>query len=134
MSCAICQTRREKRFCPAVHDKICPQCCGREREVSLDCPIECIYLQEARKHERPRDLSSLDPAELFSAVEVTQQFLYEREPLLVGLSFGIAKAAAAERSLNDREVIAALSAQAKSYETRVHSGLHYEEPPLGAAQ
>jgi len=134
MSCAICQTRREKRFCPAVHDRICPQCCGREREVTLDCPSECIYLQEARKHERPRDLSQLDPAELFTSVEVTQQFLYDREPLLVGLTFGIAKAAAAERALNDRDIIAALSTLARSYQTRVQSGLHYEPPPVGAAQ
>ena len=38
MSCAICEKRKEKRFCPAIHGRICPQCCGEQREVTLDCP------------------------------------------------------------------------------------------------
>ena len=50
MSCAICEVRKEKRFCPAVHDRICPRCCGTEREVTLDCPSECVFLQQARAH------------------------------------------------------------------------------------
>ena len=51
MSCAICEKRKEKRFCPAVHGRICPQCCGEQREVTLDCPSDCVYLQQAREHE-----------------------------------------------------------------------------------
>ena len=54
MSCAICEVRKEKRFCPAVHGRICPQCCGEQREVTLDCPSDCPYLQQAREHEKPR--------------------------------------------------------------------------------
>src|SRR5712691_3160455 len=41
VSCAICDKRKEKRFCPAVHGRICPQCCGEQREVTLDCPSDC---------------------------------------------------------------------------------------------
>ena len=52
MTCAICETRKEKRFCPAVHGRICPQCCGEQREVTLDCPSDCPYLQQAREHEK----------------------------------------------------------------------------------
>ena len=48
LSCAICEIRKEKRFCPAVHGRICPQCCGEQREVTLDCPSDCPYLQQAR--------------------------------------------------------------------------------------
>jgi len=52
MSCALCEKRKEKRFCPALHDRICPQCCGEQREVTLDCPSDCVYLQQAREHEK----------------------------------------------------------------------------------
>ncbi len=162
MSCALCEERREKRFCPAVHGKICPQCCGEQREVTLDCPSECPYLlqsrqqarQQAREHatahsnnERadPRDLVALFPEVEIPDVEITEQFLYEREELIMGLSFALAKSARAERSLAghsladhsladhsladrplmDRDLIAALSSLAKSYQTLVNSSLIY---------
>ena len=134
MSCAICEIRKEKRFCPAVHGRICSQCCGEQREVTLDCPSDCIYLQQAREHEKPRSSGELDPAALFVQVEVNDQFLYEREHLLMGLSYALAKAARADRSLNDRDLIAALSAMAKTYETLVNSGLHYETPIASVGQ
>src|ERR1700674_6113094 len=90
LSCAICEDRKEKRFCPAVHGKICPQCCGEQREVTLDCPSDCPYLLQAREHanahnekghsakadnERPGER---DHEALFPEVEITEQFLYER--------------------------------------------------------
>lgn len=125
MSCAICDTRKEKRFCLAVHGKICPQCCGEQREVTLDCPSECIYLQQARQHERPRSSDDLNDAELFLKVEVGDQFLYEHEHLIMGLSYALVKRARIDRTLNDRDLIAALTSLAKSYETLVNSGLHY---------
>lgn len=134
MSCAICHIRKEKRFCPALHDRICPQCCGTEREVTLDCPSECVYLQQARRHERPRTLEELDRAALFPDVEVPEEFLYEREPLIVGLSFVVAKAARADPSVRDRDVIAALSSVGKSYATLVSSGLVYEPPTANVPQ
>ena len=93
MSCAICDTRKEKRFCPAVHGRICPQCCGEQREVTLDCPSDCAYLQQAREHEKPRPAHELDREGLFLQVEVADQFLYEREHLLLGLSYAVAKTA-----------------------------------------
>ena len=126
MSCAICETRKEKRFCLAVHGRICPQCCGEQREVMLDCPSECVYLQQAREHEKPRSAEDLKDANLFLKVEVGDQFVYEREHLLLGLTFALAKAARASRALNDRDMIAALIAITRSYETLVNSGLHYE--------
>ena len=126
MSCAICEIRKEKRFCPAVHGRICPVCCGREREVSLDCPSTCEYLQQARRNERPRPMAELDEAGLFPKIEVRKNFVYEREPLIVGLSFGVVKVARADCSLNDRDAIAAITALAKKYQTLTGSGLYYE--------
>src|SRR5205807_10658548 len=85
LSCPICELRKEKRFCPAVHGRICPQCCGEQREVTLDCPSDCPYLRQAREHEKPLHRSELDQAALFPEVEISEQFLYEREHLLLGL-------------------------------------------------
>ncbi|HWY53847.1 MAG TPA: hypothetical protein VNZ03_05255 [Terriglobales bacterium] len=128
MACAICEKRKEKRFCPAVHGRICPQCCGEQREVTLDCPSTCVYLQQAREHERPRPLRELDQADLFPQVEIGEQFLYQHEHLILGLSYALAKSAQADRAITDADLIAALTSMARTQETLVNSGLHYETP------
>lgn len=134
MACAICEIRKEKRFCPAVHGRICPQCCGEQREVTLDCPGDCPYLIQAREHEKPRPADQLDAGALFLKVEVPDQFMYEREHLLMGLTFALAKAARADRNMNDRDLIAGLSALTNRYERLVNSGLHYEQPLTSDSQ
>lgn len=134
MSCAICEVRKEKRFCPAVHGRICPQCCGEQREVTLDCPSDCPYLQQAREHEKPRASGDLDPAALFLQIELGDQFLYEHEHLIMGLTYALFKATRADHSMNDRDLIAGLTSLARSYDRLVNSGLHYDEPVQGATQ
>jgi hypothetical protein len=133
LSCAICEIRKEKRFCPALHGRICPQCCGEQREVTLDCPSDCPYLQQAREHEKPRPAEQFEADTLFLQVEISEQFTYEREHLLMGLTYALAEAAHTDRSLNDRDLIAALSAMCTSYERLLNSGLHYEQPLAGPA-
>lgn len=134
MACAICDMRKEKRFCPAVHGRICAQCCGEQREVTLDCPSDCPYLQQARAHEKPRLASDLEPAALFLEVELEDQLLYEHEHLILGLSFVLSRSARANRDLSDRDLIAGLTSLARSYERLVNSGLHYDEPAQGFGQ
>ncbi len=134
MSCAICEKRKEKRFCPAIHGRICPQCCGEQREVTLDCPDDCVYLLQAREHERPRSLADLDQADLFLQVEIGDQFPYQHEHLILGLTFALAKSVRADRNLKDSDLIAALTSLTKTCETLVNSGLHYEAPIASAAQ
>lgn len=155
MSCAICEERKEKRFCPAVHGKICPQCCGEQREVTLDCPSDCPYLLQAREHATAHNATAdnegpgeRDREALFPDVEITEQFLYEREHLILGLSFALAKSARADRSftdrpladrsladrpLMDRDLIEALSSLVTSYQTLVNSSLIYEPPTANLA-
>jgi hypothetical protein len=139
LSCAICEERKEKRFCPAVHGKICPQCCGEQREVTLDCPSDCPYLlqarQQAREHAKARqeEPGERDREALFPEVEIPEQFLYEREELILGLSFALVKSARADRSLTDRDLIAAVSSHAKSYQTLVNSSLIYEPATANVA-
>ena len=128
MSCAICEKRKEKRFCLAVHGRICSQCCGEQREVTLDCPRECVYLQQAREHEKPRPLEDLDRSLLFPQIEIPEQFIYEHEHLVVGLSYALFKSVVGDSSLHDNDLIAALSSVISSYQTLVNSGLVYETP------
>src|SRR5581483_6144629 len=118
MTCAICEKRKEKRFCPALHSRICPQCCGEQREVTLDCPSDCVYLQQAREHEKPRPFQELESSSLFPKIEVSEKFLYEHEHLILGLSYALAKSAHGRR-LTDADLIASLSSLAGSYETLV---------------
>jgi hypothetical protein len=134
LSCAICEIRKEKRFCPAVHGRICPQCCGEQREVTLDCPSDCPYLQQAREHERPRSSEQIDPAGLFLQIEVSDQFMYEKEHLLMGLTYALAKSARADQSLHDQDLIATLTMLATTYELLANSGLHYEQPLTSESQ
>jgi len=134
LSCVICEIRKEKRFCPAVHGRICPQCCGEQREVTLDCPSDCVYLEQARIHEKPRDFSELDQSALFSEIEIPEQFLYERQQLIMGLSYALARSARADRSLRDSDLAAALTSVARRIETLVNSGIHYDQAVANPVQ
>ncbi|MGE5111737.1 MAG: hypothetical protein ACM3JB_12825 [Acidobacteriaceae bacterium] len=127
MPCSLCHSRKEKRFCLALHDRICPQCCGAERERTLDCPSECTYLQQARQHEKPRSLEELGKEELFREVELGQRFFYEHEPLITGLMFGIAKIAATQKNWTDQEYLHALTEITRAAATRAGSGLILQE-------
>ena len=79
-------------------------------------------------HEKPRSIEELDQNALFPKIEISEQFLYQQEHLILGLSYALAKGAQAGREVRDRDVISVLSAMASSYETLTVSGLHYESP------
>ncbi|MGC2248996.1 MAG: hypothetical protein WA609_20500, partial [Terriglobales bacterium] len=147
MSCAICEVRKEKRFCPALHGRICAQCCGEQREVTIDCPSDCTYLRQAREHEKLRTVADVDQAAMFSDIEIPEHFLYEHKELIMGISFALANCARAgsslgssldgsvgNRSLTDRDLIAALSSLVQSYRTLVESNLIYEQATASLAQ
>jgi len=121
--CKICGKRRAKRFCPAVHGDICPLCCGTEREVTLSCPLECEYLQEAHKREKPllvpdSELSNRD-------IKVTEQFLQSHEELLMFCIYALFQAAVQTSGAVDTDVMPALEALIQTRRTMA-SGLIYE--------
>ena len=124
MTCTLCETRKEKRFCPALHARICPACCGKHRELILDCPSDCIYLKQARAYDRFRP-ELLEDERWFVHVQVDD--LLDAHPVLLeDLLESITQTALGNSSLRDRDVIEALTALARSFETRANSGLHYE--------
>jgi len=76
----------------------------------------------------------LDQAALFPQVEIGEQFIYQHEHLLLGLNYALVKSARSDRALVDTDLIAALTATTRTYETLVNSGIHYEAPIGGMAQ
>src|SRR2546425_7064483 len=115
MPCPICKTRRPRRHCPAVGGEICPLCCGREREMTLDCPLDCPYLLEARKHDRPepanpRNFPNQD-------ILLTETFLRDHEPLLIALGKAVLAAALETPGAVDDDVRDALAALIRTHRT-----------------
>jgi len=76
MACALCETRRPRRFCPEYGAKFAPPVAARARshgELSLDCE----YLREARKHDK---MPLFDPKQIPNRdINVTDQLLSENE-------------------------------------------------------
>ena len=133
LNCTVCETRKQKRFCPALHERICATCCGTHREVVLDCPSDCSYLKQSREYGRFRP-ELLEDERWFAQVQVEEDFLDAHAIVLEDLAESISQSALANTSLRDRDVIEALAALVRSFETRAKSGLHYEPTNLSLAQ
>ncbi len=123
--CKLCEKKRARRHCPGLAGDICPSCCGAERENTIDCPSACEYLQEARLRERPAP-----PAEDTLPnrdIRVSEDFLREKEPVVVWISEALARAMEKEKAV-DRDAREALDALIRTYRT-MQSGLIYETRP-----
>ncbi|HXY79364.1 MAG TPA: hypothetical protein VEI08_01880 [Candidatus Bathyarchaeia archaeon] len=128
MSCPICEKRPPKRFCPAKGEKICAVCCGREREVAIDCPADCPHLITAHRYEAEHR-KPLAPEELpYRDVQVRPDFVYERWPAIAGLAATILRFQLGNKDLNDPPTSAAIEALAETYRT-LGTGIYYERPP-----
>ena len=127
MSCPICEKRKAERFCPAKAEKICAVCCGREREVTIDCPSDCTYLISAHRYEseHPRDIPADTP---LLDETIPKDIVHTHQQLMAAMAFSIAKFCAAQPAAVDNDIIAALEALAQTYRT-LSSGLIYEKPP-----
>jgi hypothetical protein len=121
--CKICGKRRARRFCPAVHGDICTICCGTEREVSLSCPLECEYLQEAHRREKPVPVSEKDL--LYRDIRVDEDFLRDHEELVLFCVYSLMQAAVRTPGAIDADALAALDALIQTHRT-LESGLVYE--------
>jgi hypothetical protein len=132
VNCPICQKRKPERFCPAKAEKICAVCCGREREISIDCPPDCGYLLSAHRYENehPRDLPADTP---LLDLRIASDLVHTQGHFLSAIAFTIAKFCSLEPSATDPDVLAALCALAESYKT-LASGIVYEQPPTVLVQ
>jgi hypothetical protein len=126
MACALCETRRPRRFCPGVRGDICTTCCGAEREVTVSCPLDCEYLREARKHDK---MPPIDPQQVPNRdINVTDRLLSDNEKLLASLSMTLTRAALETPGVVDFDMRDALDSLTRTYRT-LQSGVYYESRP-----
>ena len=124
--CRLCETRRPRRYCPGVRGDICAPCCGQEREVTVDCPLDCEYLREARTHEKPPDVN---PDQFPNQdIRVSESFLRDNEALLLAMARALCTAAIETPGANDFDTREALGSLIRTYRT-LQSGLYYESLP-----
>jgi hypothetical protein len=124
--CAICATRRPKRFCPGLRADICPQCCGQEREETVACPLDCSFLHQGREHEKLRELSADQIPH--PDIVVKDGFLRDQEFLVLIVASTFAEAVARIDGLIDNDCRQALASLVQTYKT-LGSGLIYEAKP-----
>jgi hypothetical protein len=125
-NCKLCETRKPRRFCPAVNGDICSQCCGSEREVTVDCPLDCEHLMEARKHEK---LATLAADQIpHPDVRVTESFIDSHNGLVVLVARALLTATFDTPGAVDTDVREGVDALIRTYKTAA-SGLIYETHP-----
>jgi len=127
LTCPICEKRKAKRYCPAKVESICTVCCGTEREVTIDCPSDCPYLVESRRHEIERreiDWSAVP----FAGREIPSSFVAAHEPLVLALGYAVCLHARDNAALTDPDIIASLQSLAETYQT-LSNGIYFEKPP-----
>lgn len=122
----MCEVRKPRRYCPGARGEICAPCCGTEREVTINCPLDCEYLLESRAREK---VNEPDPETLPNRdIELKEEFLEKIDELLEAVSQMLLSAALQTPGAVDRDVQTALEAMIRTYRTK-ESGLIYESRP-----
>ena len=124
--CVLCETRKSRRHCPAVSGDICSLCCGTSREVTVVCPFDCLYLREARIHEKLVDMAP-EPVPN-QDVEISERFLVEHEELLLATAAALAEGALEANHAYDSDLNEAIEALIKTYRTLI-AGVYYQALP-----
>ena len=125
--CPLCTHRSAKRFCPAKAVRICSICCGTKREIEIDCPSDCSYLQAGRRYEVRQGPTGKPPQREFS-----QQFRHRCGGAITVLAQSVLAERSENPSLLDSDVRAAFEALQATMKT-LEAGIHYETLPEGSA-
>jgi hypothetical protein len=91
--------------------------------VTLACPLECEYLREAHRREKPIPLPAKEIAN--SDIAVNEEFIRSHEEFLLFCIFSLVEAALRTRGSVDADVIDALEALIQTHRT-LESGLYYQ--------
>lgn len=97
--------------------------------MTVDCPLDCVYLQEARKHERPQPVNPVDVPN--KDIRVTDEFLANNSALASFTMEHLAKSALQVPGVIDFDVRETLESLIKTMRTE-QSGLYYESRPANA--
>jgi hypothetical protein len=92
----------------------------------VDCPLDCEFLREGRRHEKALDRTGAEFPN--RDIKVSEKQLREHEPLLVFLSETIFRNAMQVPGMVDHDVLEALDSLIRTYRT-LQSGVYYESRP-----
>jgi len=90
----------------------------------VDCPLDCEFLLEARKHDKPAEISAIPNRD----IEVSEKLLRDNEDLLAFLSATILRTAMETAGVIDFDIREALESLIRTYRT-LQSGVYYESRP-----
>jgi hypothetical protein len=128
MACPVCNQRKARRECPALHQTICTVCCATKRMVEINCPPDCPHLAAAREHpaaavkrQQERDVAILLPTIRELTERQYQLFFLFQTTVARHTPEGFAR-------LNDDDVADAAGALAATFETAAR-GVIYEHAP-----
>ena len=94
--------------------------------MSVNCPLDCDHLRDARVHEKPPDV---DPDKFPNPdIKVSESFLRNNERLLMFAAATVFQAATQIPGVIDHDVREALDSLVRTYRT-MQSGLYYESLP-----
>jgi hypothetical protein len=126
--CPLCQSRKAKRYCPAKRGAICAVCCGTKREIEIDCPSDCSYLQSGRDYESQkasRAVSVLPTTERLWASE----FLSSHSGILYGLWNAVLDERSRFPEMVDNDLQQAVQGLIQTYQT-LDNGIYYDVEPV----
>lgn len=127
-TCPLCSARSGKRYCPAKDTHICGVCCGTKREIEIDCPSACGYLQASRSYEAEKPL--LDPELIAKTQKYDNRFIDRYQHVLAVINATVAEERMASPWLVDIDAIEVYKALAATMKT-LSSGIYYESLPEG---
>ena len=130
--CPLCESRQPKRFCPAKGVDICSVCCGTKREVEIDCPSDCVYLQSGREYEGRK---AILPSRATSRTERLWQdeFILSHTGIFLEIWKSILDVRKRFPEIVDGDLQAALESLIETYQT-LDKGIYYETLPARSVQ
>ncbi len=130
--CPLCETRQPKRFCPAKGEDICSVCCGTKREVEIDCPSDCAYLQSGREYESRKSI--LPGPTTYRTERLWQdEFILSHTGIFLEMWKSILGVRGRYPEIVDADLQAALESLVQTYQT-LDKGIYYETLPGGSLQ
>jgi hypothetical protein len=126
--CPLCQSRKAKRYCPAKADAICAVCCGTKREIEIDCPSACSYLQSGRDYESQK-ASRTVPVLPTTERLWTSEFLSSHSGILYALWEAVLDERSRFPEMVDTDLQQAVQSLIQTYQT-LDNGIYYDTEPV----
>ena len=121
--CSACGQKKAKRACPALHQAICPPCCGQKRHLTIPCPDDCSYLDAGRERQFRRHINkstrAIDPG-------LTRKVYQDLSTVLNLFYDSIVRVRRTFDTMNDAHLLDAVQKFTRTCETE-SNGLIYEQ-------